>query len=339
LKAKDALHCQCVQPLKPNSSDLLRLGVFLVFILLVGALLAPPLFQWAQPTVSEWRALPASAQTWPINEMVKAGFDRYFNRLVQISALLGLIWLAMTSRQRGRVLPRMQLGSKGIQQSLLGFGIAGGFLLLLGWCYCQTGVYALRKEAPWLGLGTPLLAALGAGIVEELIFRGLILGMLLRSLSPLKAVLWATSFFALVHFLKPPADYVLAAEQVNATSGFALIGQIFAHFGQWNFILAEFGTLFMVGWVLAWVRLHTDSLWPCVGLHAGWVFGLKYFSALTKTSQPLRDGDYLPWIGENLKVGLLPMIIVFVSGGVALWAFRKVPNAPIKRRHLKDRWV
>jgi hypothetical protein len=62
-------------------------------------------------------------------------------------------------------------------------------------------------------------------------------------------------------------------------------------FGDVQFLLAEFATLFAVGWVLAQVRMQTGALWAGIGLHGGWVFGLKYFSALTDLQQRLAAMD------------------------------------------------
>ena len=84
-----------------------------------------------------------------------------------------------------------------------------------------------------------------------------------------------------------------------------------------DFLLAEFFTLFAVGWVVAQARVTTGSLWPGIGLHAGWVFGLKYFSALTLGSKALLRGDHLPWIGLNLKMGLVPFGVVLFTGWLA----------------------
>jgi membrane protease YdiL (CAAX protease family) len=97
-----------------------------------------------------------------------------------------------------------------------------------------------------------------------------------------------------------------------------VIGQIFGHFGHMDFLLAEFATLCAVGWVLVMARLRTGRLWAGIGLHAGWVFGLKYFSSLTRGSKELRAGEWLPWIGTNLKIGLVPLVVVLLTGWIVL---------------------
>ena len=99
----------------------------------------------------------------------------------------------------------------------------------------------------------------------------------------------------------------------SMVEGFAVLAQIARGFGDVQFLLAEFATLFAVGWVLTQVRMKTGALWAGIGLHGGWVFGLKYFSALT-----LYQTGWLPWIGPNLKIGLAPLVTVLFTGWLVL---------------------
>jgi len=82
-------------------------------------------------------------------------------------------------------------------------------------------------------------------------------------------------------------------------------------------LLAEFATLFAVGGVLTLARMRTGSLWAGIGLHAGWVFGLKWFSGLMSYQK-----GWLPWIGPNLKVGLVPLLVVILTGWLVLKIWR-----------------
>ena len=68
----------------------------------------------------------------------------------------------------------------------------------------------------------------------------------------------------------------------------------------------------------SWTPARTGQLWASMGLHGGWVFGLKYFSALTLGSKALRAGDHLPWIGLNLKIGLAPLLVITLTGLIVL---------------------
>ena len=143
-------------------------------------------------------------------------------------------------------------------------------------------------------------------------------------------------FAAVVHFMKPPEGMAIPATEVAWHSGFQVIGQILGHFGHLDFLLAEFATLCAVGWVLVTTRLRTGRLWAGIGLHAGWVFGLKYFSSLTRGSKELRAGEWLPWIGTNLKIGLVPLVVVVLTGGLVLWLARRWSAGPLVEHSKKE---
>ena len=306
-----------VQPASPSKySDLKRLSLFLVGAMLGAAIFSVPLYLGCQELLKACRITAANARSWPMSEVVKADFNRFFDRALLVSVLAGLPFLVRASRG-GPVLPPLRPDARTMGQTGAGFALAAGLILVLGWVYCRTGIYELNPKASWTALGQPLTAAFGAAIVEEILFRGFILGLMLRSLGTRTAVFATTFIFAIVHFLKPPEGFAIPAGEITWHSGFDVIAAIFGRFDSIDFVLAEFFTLFAVGWVAAWARVKTGSLWPGAGLHAGWVFGLKYFSALTLTSKALRDGDYLPWIGDNLKVGLVPFVVVLFTGWLA----------------------
>jgi uncharacterized protein len=66
--------------------------------------------------------------------------------------------------------------------------------------------------------------------------------------------------------------------------------------------VSAFGTLFLIGCILADARVLTHSLWLSIGLHAGWIFGSGTFSLLVR-----RQTAVLPWLGNNLLVGIIPL--------------------------------
>ena len=196
-----------VQPGNPsNYSDLRRLLFFIVAVLLAAAILSVPLYLGCQATLQASHITVENAKTWPMSEIVRADFERFFNRAVLVSVLLGLPLMIRASRG-DRVLPPLKPDAAGLCQSLTGFILAAGLLLLLGWAFCRAGVYELNPKAKWAALGEPLFSALGAGIVEEILFRGFILGLMLRSMGVRAAVFWTTFIFAIVHFLKPPEGF------------------------------------------------------------------------------------------------------------------------------------
>ncbi len=310
--------------------DALKLALYVAAVLAGGALLSPWLVAGGRWLLSVAGGAPDSVWEPLLVEIRKADFARYFSRASQICTVL-LLWplIRWTGISRG-LFPGWQPWQAGLRHYLLGFALAAGLLLALGAAFYQAGVYKLRPEPGWAGLAAPLSAALGAGVLEELFFRGAILGLLLRSMRPLPALLATSSLFAFVHFLKPPESWHLPLETVDWTSGWQALGAILGAFQDTDFLLAEFATLFAVGWALGLARLRTGRLWASMGLHGGWVFGLKYFSGLTLGTKALRAGDYLPWIGVNLKIGLAPLAVIVLTGWLLLLLLPR-PSLPAKK--------
>lgn len=304
-----------MQAASPGSSPALpKLLLYLLAVMLGGALLAVPLFHLGK-AAHGWLSTPAwqevGAAKWLLKEIERAHFTRYFNRAVLVCAI-ALIWPFLRWVRLDRsLLPAWRPFRDGLQQWVLCFLLASGLLLALGFIFFKLGAYQLHPRPPWFKFGEPLTAALGAGIVEEFFFRSLLLGLLLRTMSTRSALIACTFVFALVHFLKPPEGWQIDDAAVTWNSGFLVLMQIAAGFGNVQFLLAEFATLFAVGWVLAQVRMQTGALWAGIGLHGGWVFGLKYFSALTNY-----NSGWLPWIGPNLKIGLAPLLMVIFTGWI-----------------------
>lgn len=304
-----------------HHGGLLKIIAYLSFVLLGGACFAPLLFwggQWLLTVIPDASRQGNGALAWISEKVGSAGFTRFFNRAMLVVALTS-IWpfIRWAGFERAHF-PRWKPAASGLGQLAIGFFLAAALLLTLGWAFTATGVYRVRSQAAWFAVGGPLLAAFSVGFIEEFFFRGALLSLLLRSMTLRAAVLWSTLVFAIVHFLNPPEGFQIPHEQVSWLSGFRTIAAILGNFGHVNFILAEFCTLFAVGWVLATTRMSTGRLWASIGLHAGWVFGLKYFGAVARTSKPLAAGDYLPWIGVNLKTGLVPLLVVLLTGYIML---------------------
>lgn len=309
-----------MQPAKPESrsNDLPKILLYLAAVMVGGALLAPQIFALATWAKGWLGASESGIAKWLLDEIERAHFNRYFNRGVLVAAVAFLWPLVKSLKLNRTVMPSWSPVGGGALLWLGGFVLAGGLLLAMGYAFFEAGAYVPATEPRWSKWGNALSAALGAGILEEVFFRGSILGILLRTQRTGVAVFWCTFIFAMVHFLKPPVGWEIPDADIFWWSGFAVLGQISKGFGDAQFLLAEFSTLFAVGGMLAWARLRTGQLWLSMGLHGGWIFGLKYFSGITAGSAALSAGDWLPWIGVNLKIGLTPLVMVLVTGWLAV---------------------
>ena len=166
-------------------------------------------------------------------------------------------------------------------------------------------VYVFRHTFAWPRLGKVLVASIIVPFIEEAFFRGIVLGVLLRTGRKYIAIFVVSAIFAAVHFFK-------ALERTSAivtwTSGLNSIAHSFGGVGDPTMLASAFATLFLFGCILAVARVHTHSLWLPIGLHAGLIFGSGTFSSLMH-----RQMVALPWVGKNLLVGIVPLGVAAVT--------------------------
>ena len=160
----------------------------------------------------------------------------------------------------------------GLRQALIGALLTSATLLVAGRVLVAAGWFHWRDSYDPLAAATDaLMPSIAVPFVEEIIFRGVLMGIFLRAMRPSVAIASLAFLFAFMHFLKPPPG-VEIPDPGAAMAGFQLLGQIFTRFGDPLPMISEFGTLLAVGLVLGYARWRTASLWLPAGLHTGWVF-------------------------------------------------------------------
>lgn len=128
-------------------------------------------------------------------------------------------------------------------------------------------------------LSKALTVAIIVALLEEPLFRGLLLGGLLTRSSQAFAILTSACYYALLHFLH--SELTFADSELTWVSGYMVVLDAFSHLLDIR-IIDSFLALFLAGIFLALVRLHLKcGLGYCIGLHAGWVFVIKTSKALT----------------------------------------------------------
>lgn len=299
--------------------DIRRIALYFVAVLGLGALLAPWLY-WGGTWLGG--AMPS------LEFLQRVTFQRYFNRAMLIAAI-ALLWPLVRSLHvrswsdlglRPNPTWRRDLG--------VGFALACGLLFTLGAVLLATGLYAWRTPVKWSDLPNAAVSAAAVSLLEETLFRGALLGVVLRTARAWPAQLFVAALFAIVHFLKPPengAPVLAALGPIHWLSGFQLLPKVFWQFSEPWLLLGGFITLFVVGLTLGLATRSTHSLWSAIGLHTGWVFGLKTFSAVTAPTR----ADMLPWVGQNLLIGLGPLITVAVTAAILHWVRRRGAAHPI----------
>jgi len=298
-------------------TDIFKICAFVFGAIFIGAMLAPP-FYWFGKSVVESGSLEGKSFLGIDlhDELERASLARYFNRAMLLGALVCLWptirWLGAKPSEFLQLDPNPRrwrhLG--------VGFGLAAGGFLIMGLILYQIGVFGPKtkdQDPLFEVISASLISAFAVGFLEEFFFRGCLLGLALRTTTRLKALIFVSVIFSALHFLKPPENTVYP-DPVTWSSGFWLVGQIFAKFGNPVFFIAEFATLTAVGWVLGYATLRTRSIYLAVGLHAGWVFGIKVYGGLTERVLKLEQTQ--PWIGQDLKSGVVALIMVGATGAL-----------------------
>lgn len=298
--------------------------------MLLAAVISPWLYQGGKQlaAMAETRELSGILE-WLGAACGRAKFGRYFDRSLLISALVFLPLLLRRVRKlkaagalNGREERIKVSWQSAVCRIAVGCLISGGLLWGAGVLLEAAGAYLPKADPPGLGrlLRKILLPAAGAALLEEWLFRGILLGLWLRFAKPVTACLGTSLLFAFLHFLKPPAGTVIA-DPGHALAGFELLGKILLHFTEPLFFVTDFATLLGVGLILAWARVRTGGLWFPIGLHAGWIMALKAFNLFYKDvpCHALR-----PWgVGDSLRSGILPLLTLGLTAVVCHFVMRR----------------
>ena len=282
--------------------DAARLLAYFAATVVFGALIAPLLYWGAQ----------ALAARGILSFLTEYDFETFFHRALLLGALLFFWPLLRSLRVRG-------LRDLGIEKNVIalrdvgaGFAIAAVPLLAFGVLLLTLGIYSVRPSVSVAQIGERTLSAIVVPFIEEPLFRGLILGVLLRTSTALAAALLSSGLFSILHFLKAPEN---TSPVVTWSSGFTSIANSFAQFTDPLLVLAGFTTLFLLGWILADARIRTRSLWLPIGLHGGWIFASVLFNKIAR-----RQIVALPWLGKSLLIGIAPLVVALLSWAILrLW--------------------
>ena len=174
-----------------------------------------------------------------------------------------------------------------LQQVGLGFGL--GLITLLPMFILlynldvmvidETQVWTIAKIAEKTVIA--LLLALLISLLEEPMFRGVLLMSLGRKMPMMTAALISAIYYATLHFIKSPTD--IPASELTLMGSFQLLGHAFGNLLNPEILSALFALL-MVGIFLGILRLQVPtSLGLCIGCHTCWVWQIKMSKTLFNT--------------------------------------------------------
>jgi hypothetical protein len=269
-----------------------------------GALLAPCLYWLTQWAAGQWPALGGLAAS---------PFHRFLDRALLGLALIGL-WPLL---RRCGMLQWRALGLG--KQRRPATDVLRGFCVGLASLAC-VAVLAVaahgRILAPWQSgtqlvrglLGAAIAAAIVA-VIEEILFRGALFGVLRKAMPWPGALAVSSAVYSAVHFIQSTDQ----AGTIRWYSGLTLLLEMFRHGPP---LVPAFFTLFVAGACLALAYQRTGALYFSIGLHAGWIFWLKSYKLVT---QPAPGSSPALWGTDKLVDGWLALGIL----GVVLWAISR----------------
>ena len=213
-----------------------------------------------------------------------------------------------------------------LKQLLLGFGL--GFITLMPVFIALTvlKINVIDDTQLWtVGLAAKtlvvsLLLALLISLIEEPLFRGLLLVGLNKKLSVLWAILISSTYYAALHFLSSNTD--ISPQDLNLFSGFTLLGGAVANLLNPG-ILSAFFALLMVGIFLGVLRTQVKaSLGLCIGCHTCWVWQIKMNKKLFNTDF---SSDYAYLVSSYDGV-IGPLVTVWLMLAIAAYLIYRRAN-------------
>lgn len=297
-----------------------RLILFLLFVLALTSLLSP------------WFAISANwiSSHWPFLLPERYSFAKIFNRTFMISGIL-LFFLCR------RLLGIGKLADLGLTRSSNGSrDIAVGWLLAAGSMAALAAVMTLFSVfSPFFRLSlaesisrcaSALFAGVFAGFLEEVFFRGILFKGLFEQ-GRLRAYLGANLFYSTLHFVKPGQAKFM--DVFEPWAGFRHLAFTFTPFLDPLPLLPGFFGLFLLGVVLSFAFTRTANLYLAIGLHAGWVFGLKTLRVFGDFRR-----DDLGWLFGATDPKIVSGVFTWIGIGLVAvavhWITRRRPPTKIE---------
>jgi uncharacterized protein len=270
------------------------IGLSIAAVIIISAFLAPWCFWLTQSLGGWWTEVP---------------FRRVFDRVLLVVAAVALWPLLRFSGVRS--VSDLGYGhTRGWWRSVL-VGYAVGVVSLAtaaGWLIVS-GSRQLKPALPIVELTVLLLKCTGTGlivaVIEETFFRGGLQNLLTRASNYPVALLSTSAIYSAVHFLKPSTANLPAAS-VTWFTGFQYLGDVVIQSGRAPGVATGFVTLLLAGLILGRLYHTTQSLYPAIGLHAGWVFTLKMYAGLTEARGDALTKDPTTWPLLILLLFLVP---------------------------------
>ncbi|MDD1626296.1 MAG: CPBP family intramembrane metalloprotease, partial [Methylococcaceae bacterium] len=183
-------------------------------------------------------------------------FRQIINRLAQLFLVLSIfpamVYLKINKKELG-LAPR----SVFLKQLLQGFGLGFITLMPVFIVLYMLRINVLDEKQLWTAgllaryMVINLLIALLISMIEESLFRGIMLTSLSKKLPVMAAIIISSTYYAALHFFSSKTD--IPVQDIRLFSGFKLLGEAFGNLLNPE-ILSAFFALLMVGIFLGVLR-------------------------------------------------------------------------------------
>lgn len=302
-----------------------KIILYLLAVVLITIVLSPPVFWGLQALGREGLAMGLDQHP----------FHRVFSRIVQIAALV-FLWPLIRSI---KIRSWSQLGI--YPNPHWGRDLAAGLVIaiipvaLLTVGYLQFEVFRIRNEFSLTPIIRIFFTAAFVSVFEEVLFRGVLLGLAIQSIKRLPALVVVSVAFSVIHFIKPKG--LIPADSVHWMSGFELLGSSLDGGLALSVLFGGLVTLLVIGMITGVATLWTRSLWLAIGLHAGWILVQQSVNLFARYRIKPPDA-LMPWVGPNVvsgmvPTGIIPVILLLVTAGFVWWYLKCVSTGNTARSH------
>jgi len=212
--------------------------------------------------------------------------QKIINKSTQVLLVLCIIpamaWLKLTKTDLGFAAPKPFL-----KQLCQGFGLGLVTLLPVFIVLTVLKINVLDESHAWTlawfleKSSIAVLLSLLISLIEEPLFRGILLAGLLKKLPVTAAIIISAAYYACLHFIK--TSHNIPAADLTLSGTFGLLVDAFANLFNPE-ILSAFLALLMVGVFLGLLRTGRKvSLGLCIGCHTCWVWLIKMNKTLFNT--------------------------------------------------------
>jgi membrane protease YdiL (CAAX protease family) len=241
--------------------------------------------------------------------------------LLVLSIFPGMIWLKLNKTNLG-----FAARNEFLKQLGQGFGL--GFVTLMPVFIVLTvlGINVPDLSQPWTWSwflqksSVAVLLSLLISLIEEPLFRGILLAGLLKKLPVPAAISISAVYYACLHFIKTPHN--IPAVEASFVDTLGLLVDAFANLLNPE-ILSAFLSLLMVGVFLGVLRTEgTANLGLCIGCHTCWVSLIKMNKTLFNTNFNL-DYAFLVSHYDGVIGPLVTVWLLLAVSGYWLWRHKK----------------